>query len=85
MLKFIGLRPKLYSLDYQRLAYLYLNENGEEVEVKNPTATSISRLVTANKFTAKGVRESVAAGFTINDYEYSLKTLNTKKVEVRRK
>ena len=34
MLKFVGLRPKLYSLDYERLAFFQINEDGKEVEVK---------------------------------------------------
>ena len=53
MLKFIGLRPKSYSLDYEREANF--DENGNEVD--KPTATK--RIVHASKNTAKGVKDSV--------------------------
>ena len=40
MLIFVGLRPKLYSFDYERIAHF--DGDGEEEEVKKPTAASIT-------------------------------------------
>ena len=82
MLNFVGLRPKLYSFDYKRIAYFDRDEDGEEVEVKKPTATSMKRIVFVNKNTAKGIKESVASKLTFDDYEYSLRTVEPKQVTV---
>ena len=57
MLRFVGLRPKLYSFDYEREA-LFECKNGAEVD--KPTDTSVTRIVLDNKVTAKGVKASVA-------------------------
>ena len=48
------------------------------------SATSTSRLVIVNKCTSKGVKESIAKGFTINDYDNALQSLEPKVVEVKR-
>ena len=50
-----GLRPKLYSFDYEREAHF---DCGEEVD--KPTDNSVTRIVVDNKVTAKGVKTSVA-------------------------
>ena len=52
MLNFFGLCPKLYSFDLEREAYFDVDENGVELEVKKPTATSETRIVLDNKNTA---------------------------------
>ena len=80
----IFIQPRLYLLDYEKLAFFEIDENGDEVEVKTPSATSTSRLVVVNKNTAKGVKESIAEGFTIADYEDALNSLKPKVVEVKR-
>ena len=48
MLKFSGLRPKLYSIDYEQEAH-FKCKNGVEKEIKKPTSTSITRIVLDNK------------------------------------
>ena len=52
MLRFVGLRPKLYSFDYEREAHF---DYGEEVDI--PTDISLTRIVLDNKVTAKGIYE----------------------------
>ena len=42
MLRFVGLRPKLYSFDYEREAHFDCKDRGEE-EVDKPTSTSVAR------------------------------------------
>ena len=79
MLRFVGLRPKLYSFDYEREAYF---DFGEEVDI--PRYTSVTRIVVDNKFTAKGVKASVARKLSFGDYEYCLNSLLPKRVEIRR-
>ena len=81
MLRFVGLRPKLYSFDYEREAHFDC-KNGE-VEDK-PTDTSVTRIVLDNKVTSKGVKASVAQKLSFVDYEYCLNSLLPKRVEIRR-
>ena len=57
--EFVGLRPKLYSFDYKREANFEVDEDGEVIEVREPTATRVKRIVDDNKVTAKGVVKSV--------------------------
>ena len=60
MLRFIGLRPKLYSIIYKWEARFDLDKNGIEKEVEKPTATSEAIIVLSNKNTAKGVKAHAA-------------------------
>ena len=83
MLNFIGLRPKLYSFDNEREAYFEKNEDGEDVEVEKSTDTSITRIVIANKNTAKGVKDVVAKKFSFDDYKRCLQTLSPKPVNIK--
>ena len=53
VLRFIGLRPKLFSIDYEREARFNLDKNGVEKEVTKSTATNVTRIVLDNKNTAK--------------------------------
>ena len=80
MLRFVGLRPKLYSFDYEREAHF--DCEGEEVD--KPTDSSVTRMVLDNKVTAKGVKASVAKKLSFGDYDYCLNSLLPKSVEIRR-
>ena len=51
--------PKLSSFDYKREANFDVDEDGEVIEVREPTGTSVKRIVDDNKVTAKGVIKSV--------------------------
>ena len=55
MLNFIGLRPKLYSFDYERIAYFDIDKNGIEIEVGKSSDTTTTRIIRA-----KGVRDVIA-------------------------
>ena len=57
MLRLVGLRPKLYSIDYEREAHFEC-KNGIAKQVRKPTDTSVTRIVLENKNTAKGVKGS---------------------------
>ena len=83
MLRFIVLRPKLYSIDYEREAYFECKD-GIEKEVDKPTDTSDVRIVLGNKVTAKGVKANVATKLSFNDYEYRLSSLSPKRVDIKR-
>ena len=83
LLRFVVLRPKLYSFDYEREVYFDC-KNGVEKEVDKPTDTSISRIVLDNKVTAKGVNASAAKKLSFGDYEYFLSSLLPKRVNIRR-
>ena len=54
----VGLRPNRYLFDYERDANFDVDEDGEVIEVRDPTATSVKRIVDDNKVTAKGVIKS---------------------------
>ena len=84
MLKFIGLRPKLYSYDYNKLAYYDVDENGKEKVTETPTSSTITKIILANKNTAKGVKGEVAKGLSFDDYEKCLRTLKHKEVNIKR-
>ncbi len=84
MLNFIGLRPKLYSFDYEREAHFDMDEDGMEVEVEKRTATSEIRIVIANKNTAKGIKDVVAKKLSFDDYECCLRYLSSKHVNIKR-
>ena len=71
--EFVGLRPKLYTLLYDGEADFDVVD-GEEIEVKESTPTSIKKVVEANKQTAKGIKESVKD--THLRHEQYLTTLN---------
>ena len=83
MLRFVGLRPKLYSIDYERKAHFDLDKNGVDKEVKKPTSTSVTRIVLDNKVTAKGVKASVAKKLSFDDYECCLNSLSPKRVDIK--
>ena len=83
MLKFVGFRPKLYSIDYEREAYFECKD-GIKKEVDKPTNTSEARIVLGNKVTAKGAKASVAKKLSFNDYEYCLSSISPKRVDIRR-
>ena len=59
MLRYVGLRPKLYPIDYERETYFGC-KYGIEKEVDKSTDTSEARIVLDNKVTAKGIMASVA-------------------------
>ena len=80
MLRFVGLRPKLYSLDFEREAH-FDRKNGE---VGKSMDTSVTRIVLDNKVTAEGTKASEAKKLSFGDYEYCLNSLLTKRVEIRR-
>ena len=84
MLNFVGLRPKLYSFDYERLAFFDVDENGVEREVKKQTATSVTRIIVDNKNANKGIAKTEAKKLSFNDYERTLRTLKSKKVDIKR-
>ena len=81
MLNFTGLRPKLYSLDYEREAHFDIDDQGMEIEVSKPTATSETRIIIDNKNAAKGIQNTVAKKLTFENYEHCLRTLLLKQVE----
>ena len=83
LLRFVGLRPKLYSFDYVREAYFEC-KNGVEKEVDKPTCTTVVRIVLDNKVTAKGVKASEAEKLAFNNYEYCLNSLSPKRVDITR-
>ena len=83
MLRFVGLRPKLYSFDYERDAHFDCKD-GVEGEVSKPTSTSVVRIVHNNKVTAKGVNANVAKKLSFDNYEYCLNSLLVKRVDIRR-
>ena len=83
MLRFVELRPKLYSIDYEGEAHSECKD-GIEKEVKKPTGPSEKRIVPDNKVTAKGVKASVAEKLSFDDYECCLSYLTPKRVGIRR-
>ena len=84
MLNFTGLRPKLYSLDYEREVYFDHDDSGNEIEVPKPTDTSEARIIVDNKNAAKGIQGTVAKRLTFDDYQRCLKTLLLKHVDIKR-
>ena len=85
MYNFVGLRPKLYSFQYARIAHFdYDMDEEKEIEVSKPTATSETRIVIDDKNAAKGIQSSVAKKLTVSDFEQTLKTLEPKPVQVTR-
>ena len=85
MLRFVGLRPKLYSFDYDREAHFDCKDEVEE-EVDKPTSTSVARIVLSNKVTAEGVKlkVNVAKKLSFDNYEYCLSSLLPKRVDIKR-
>ena len=81
MLRFVGLRSKLYSFDYGREAHFDC-ENGDEID--KPSDTSVTRIVLDNKVTPNGVKTSVAKKLSFNDYEYCSNSLLPKRVDITR-
>ena len=82
--RFIGLRPRLYSFGYERKAHFDIGKNGVEEEVKKPTATSVTRNILDNKNTPKGVKVNVAKTLSFDKYECCLRSLLTKRVDIKR-
>ena len=82
MIRFIRLRPKLYSFDYEREANFNIDKNGVEKEVKKPTATSLIGIVLDNKNTAKGVTVKVAKKLSFENYECCLWSLSPKRTRI---
>ena len=68
MLKFVGLRPKLYSYEYERIGYFEL----DGTEVEKPTNTSVEKIVISYKNTGKGIKDNVRKEFTLDDYKDNL-------------
>ena len=83
MLRFVGLRPKLYSFDYERGAHFDCKNGVEEVEDKSAD-TSVTRIVLDNKVTAKGVKSSVMKKLSFGDYKYCSNYLLPKRLDIRR-
>ena len=75
---------RIYSVDYERVAYFDVDEYGMVVEVKKRTETCVTRIIRANKNTAKGIKESEAEKLSFNDYENSLRTLIPKHVTIKK-
>ena len=80
MLRFVGLRPQLYSIDYERGAHFEC-KNLVEKEVKEPSDTRVTRIVLDNKNTAKGVKAKI---LSFDNYEYCLSSLSPKRVYIKR-
>ena len=68
MLRFVGLHPKLYSIDHEREAHFECKD-GIDGEVRKPTGTREVRIVPDNKVTAKGAKAGVAEKLSFDDYE----------------
>ena len=83
MLRLVELRPKFYSIDYEREAHFEC-KNGIAKQVRKPTDTSVTRIVLENKYTAKGVKASVANKLSFDNYEYCLSSLSPKRVDIKR-
>ena len=83
ILRFVGLLPKLYSIDYEQEVYFECKD-GIENEVKKPTDTSDVRIVPDNKVTAKGVKASVVKKLLFDNYECCLSSLTPKHVGIKR-
>ena len=83
MLRFIGLRPKLYCFDYERLALFDTDENGDEVEVDKPTATSTQRIVLASKNVGKGITNCVRQLLTTGEYKQCVTHLESVTKEMK--
>ena len=77
MLKFIGLRPKLYCFEYNRLALFDIDDDGIEVEVYKPTDTSTQRIVLSSKNVGKSIKNCVRKLLTIDEYERCMMELKT--------
>ena len=75
MRKCVGLRPKLYSYEYDKEVYFDIDEEGDVVEVEKPTSTSTKRIVVANKNTGKGIKNNVREALTFDDCEQRLHRL----------
>ena len=56
MRRFAGLRPKLYSFEYDRLAFFDIDEDGNKVEVGKPTEASVQKIIVDTKNVGKGVK-----------------------------
>ena len=77
MLKFVGLRLKLYSFNYENLAHYEMNEggekkNGNEQEKDEP----------ANKNTAKGVKNHFQSNMAFDDYARCFQNMGPLKKEI---
>ena len=83
MLRFVGLHPKLYSIDCEREAYFECKDEMKK-EAKKPSGTSEARIVPDNKVTAKGVNASVAEKLSFDDYECCLSSLTPKRLGIKR-
>ena len=83
MLRFVGLRPKLYSCDYERETHFDC-KTGVEKEVDKPMDTSVTKIVLDNKVSAKGVKVNVAKKLSFDDYEYRLSSLLPKRLDISR-
>ena len=83
MLRFVGLRPKLYSFDYEREAHFDCKDGVEE-EVDKLTSTSVARIVLSNKVTAKGVKANIAKKLSFDNDEYCLNSLLPKRLDIKR-
>ena len=69
MRRFVGLRPKLYSFEFDRVAFFDLDEDGNEVEVEKPTESSVQKIIVDTKNIGKGTNDSVRKSLTIDMYE----------------
>ena len=83
MRRFVGLRPKLYSFDYEREAHFEC-KNGVEKEVDKPTSTCVTRIVLDNKVTAKGVKASVTKTLSFDNDKFCVSSLSPKRVDIKR-
>ena len=83
MRKFVGLRPKLYSFEFERIAYFDLDENGNEIEAEKPTESSIKKIVVDTKNVGKGIKNNVRKLLTIDEYEKCRSDLKTVSKEMK--
>ena len=83
MLRFIWLRPKLYSFDYEWEAHFDCYDGVEE-EVDKPTSISLARIVlsiiTQYCYYKRG---NVAKKLSFDNCEYCLGSLLSKRVDIK--
>ena len=83
MLKFVGLRPKLYTYEYEKLVHILLNEFGDQEYVNKPTDKTTSKIIVVNKNVGKGTKDSVRNLLSSDDYKKCLTSLEPVKKKMR--
>jgi len=80
MLRFAGLRPKLYSFDFLREAHFIADKYGDIVELDAPNVCGWTEIIECSKATARGVKKNIAKKLTTVDYKYCIDSLLPKRV-----